>query len=93
MTTLVLDAFQGCDFAIFDVPGAYLNADIPNEKYFRLKLEGRFVDIMCNVNPDHIPNIWYKNGKKEIYLRIMKYLYGCIESALLWYDLYVNTLK
>ena len=28
-----------------------------------------------------------------IYLRILKALYGCIKSALLWHDLYANTLK
>ena len=30
---------------------------------------------------------------KMIYLRILKALYGCIKSALLWHDLYANTLK
>ena len=28
-----------------------------------------------------------------IYLRILKALYRCIKSALLWHDLYANTLK
>ena len=49
--------------------------------------------IMCDVNPDLIPNIRYKNGKKVIYLMILKYLYGRIELALIWYDLYVDNLK
>jgi len=30
-----------------------------------------------------------ENGKKVLYLRILKALYRCIESALLWYNLYV----
>ena len=38
MPTLVMDVYEGCDVAIFDAPGAYLNADIPNEKYIRIKL-------------------------------------------------------
>ena len=90
METLLVDAYVGCDVSIFDAPGAHLNADMPNEKYVRLKLEGEFVDIVCNVNPDHIPNIRYKTGKKMINLRILKALYGCIELSLLWYDLYEN---
>ena len=45
------------------------------------------------MNPYHIPNIRYKNGKKVLYLKILKTLYGYIESAILWYDLYVYTLK
>ena len=34
-----------------------------------------------------------ENGVKVLYLRLLKALYGCIESALLWYDIYMNTLK
>ena len=51
------------------------------------------MDIMCDVNPDHIPNIRYKNGRKLIYLRVLKDMYGCIELDILWYDPYLNTLK
>ena len=40
MSNLVLDAYEGDDVAIFDVPIAQLNADMPDEKDFRIKLEG-----------------------------------------------------
>ena len=49
--------------------------------------------IMCNLNPDHITNIQCKNKKKLLYLKIIKALYGCIESDILWCELYANTLK
>ena len=91
MATLVVDAYEGQYVEIFDVQGAYLNTDMPDEKRVRLKLEGEFVDTVCGVNPYHIPNTWDENGKKVLYLSIMKALYGCIESALLWYELYENT--
>ena len=78
MDTLVVDTYEGRDVVIFDVPGAYLNVDMPDEKDFRINLEGEFVDIICNVNPYYITNIWYKNEKKVRYLRILKDLYGCI---------------
>ena len=81
--TLVVDAYEVRDVAIFDFPGEYLNADMPEEKDVRIKLEGKLMDIMCDVNPDHIPNIWYKHGKKVLYLRIIKSLCGFIESNLL----------
>ena len=60
MVNLVVDAYECWDVTIFDVLGAYLNVDSPDEKYVRLNLEGESVDIMCYVNPYHIPNIWYK---------------------------------
>jgi hypothetical protein len=48
---------------------------------------------MCEVNPDYLKDVRYENGKKTLYLRILKAIYGMIESALLWYDLYSTTLK
>ena len=34
-----------------------------------------------------------EQGKKVLYLRVLKALYGCIESALLWYEMYSSTLE
>ena len=34
----------------------------------------------------------FERGKKVIYLKIKKALYECIESALLWYNLFLNKL-
>ena len=79
--------------AISDYPGAYLNADMPEDKFILLNIEGEFVDIMCEVNPKHKKKLRVDNGVKVLYLRILKDLYGCMESAQLWYYLYSKTLK
>ena len=34
-----------------------------------------------------------ENGKDVLYLRLDKALYGCVRSALLWYNLFSKTLK
>ena len=34
-----------------------------------------------------------ENGKRVLYVKVLRAIYGCIESALLWYELYVKTLK
>ena len=52
-STLAIDAYEGIEVAIFDVPGAYLHVDMPKYKLFLLKLRGTFVDIMCQINPEH----------------------------------------
>jgi len=88
MASLIIDAYERRAVAIFDVPGAYLHADMPEDKFVLLKLEGVFVDIMSRILARRM-----ENGKKVLYLRILKALYGCIESALLWYKLYVKVLK
>ena len=56
-TRIIIDAHEGRDVAIFDVPGAYLNTDTPEDKFILLNIEGDFVDIMCEVNPKHKKNV------------------------------------
>ena len=87
-TILIIDAHEGRDVAVFDVPVTYLNAEITESKFILLNIEDEFMDIMCEVNPKHNKYIHVYNGVKLIYLRLLKYLYGCMEYALLWYDLY-----
>ena len=91
--SLIIDVLEGRDIAVFDIPGAYLHAEIPEEKKVLMKLKDEFVDIMCTVNPEHTKNIVYEKGRKVLYLRVLRAVYGAIESALLWYNLYKETLE
>ena len=50
-TTLVINSYEGREVATFDVPVAYLHADMPKDKKFLLKFRGTFVDVMCQINP------------------------------------------
>ena len=98
LTTLVIDAYEGRDVAVADVPGAYLHAEFPQDKKVVLKLTGVFVNIMCSVNSKYTEHVIYevnRRGKrvKQLYVRVLRALYGCIESALLWYELYSSTLQ
>ena len=34
-----------------------------------------------------------KKGKRFIYLKLLRVLYGCIQSGLLWYDTFVKISK
>jgi len=36
---------------------------------------------MCKVNPQYKKQVRNERGKKVLYLRVLKALYGCIESA------------
>jgi len=92
MAILLINTYEERDTAIFDVPGAYLHAKMPDDKFAILKIKGEFVDIMCAVNPEYKADVRFKNGKKTLYVRILAVLYGMIESALLWYTLYTEVL-
>ena len=98
MATLVIDAQEGRDIAIADVPGAYLHAKFPNDKKVTLHMTNIFVDIMCEINKEYGDHVIYeikKRGKrvKCLYVKVLRALYGCLESALLWYELYSSTLE
>ena len=93
MSTLLIDDTEQRGVAVFDVPGYYLQTEMPPEKWILLCIRDDFVDIMCEVNPEYKPYAWYDIGKKDIYMKVLREIYGCIDSALLWYNLYVNNLK
>ena len=78
---------------IFDVPGAYLHAKMPEDKQTLMVLRGDFADIMCQVNPEYKGYVKGEGKSKVLYLHLLRALYGCIETALLLYNLYVDTLK
>ena len=91
--TLVIDALEERDVGIFGVPGAYLQAEMPQENNMLMKFRGEFVDIMCDVNPEYKKYVIEENGKRVLYVRILRVIYGCIESDLLWFELFSKTLK
>ena len=51
MATLVVDAMEKRDVAIFDVSGAFLQTKMPDDKNVILIIRNEFVDILCEVNP------------------------------------------
>ena len=58
-----------------------------------LKLTGVFVNIMGSVNTEYKEYVIFevnREGKrvKSLYISILRALYSCIESAILWYELY-----
>ena len=57
LAQLIIDAFEERKMVIFDISGAYLHAEISEDKFVLLKLEDEFVDIMCKVNPEAIKDV------------------------------------
>ena len=90
--TLMVDAHEKRDVAILDVPGAYLHATMKD--FVILRLEGTIVEYMVEACPEiYKPFVEIINGKKVLYLQLLKALYGCVQSALLWYELFSSTLE
>ena len=93
ISTLLIYTMEHRDEAVFDVPGYYLQTEMPPDKWILLCIRDDFVDIMCEVNPDYKLYFQYDNGNKVLYVKVMRPIYVCIKSDLLWYNFCVKTLK
>ena len=89
--TCLIDAIEGRSKAITDVKGAYLNAKM-NDVVI-MKIIGREVELFCKLDPSLRKFVTTEKKKKVLYTQLDKALYGCVQSALLWYELYSTTLK
>ena len=69
-------------------PGAYLLVDMTSEVYMTLKKA--LVDIIVTLDPSYSEFI---NQKGDIVVKLDKALYGCVESARLWFNDVSSHLK
>jgi hypothetical protein len=87
MTSCLMDAIEGRKVATCDIPGAFLQADWPTDRDCYLKFEGAMVSMICDIDPKYKKNIIYgKNGKKYIYPKLTKAVYGTLLGEILFYE-------
>jgi hypothetical protein len=87
MTSCLMDAIEGRKVATCDIPGAFLQADWPAERDCYLKFEGAMVSMICDIDPKYKKNIVYgKNGRKYVYAKLTKAVYGTLLGAILFYQ-------
>jgi hypothetical protein len=93
MISITIDAKEKRAIATANVEGAYLHTDM--DEVVIVVYEGDMVDYMVQANPKKYGPcvLTTKNGKKLFYMELLKALYGCIKSALLWYKLFTSTLQ
>ena len=77
----------------FDVPGAFLQAEMPDDKLVLLRFKGRLAEMLGEINDEYRKHIRRENGKTVLYVKVIRAIYGCIESALQWYKLFTTTLE
>ena len=90
LLSLMIDAREGRYVSIFDVAGAYLHAELDDTVFVRLTAES--IDIMLSINPAYEQFVTIEKGQRVLYVRLRKALYGHVKSALLWYNLFSETL-
>ena len=92
MFTAKIDTFEGRDNAVVDIPGAYLSAEIDNKVH--VVFMGTLVEHVVSAKPVlYQPFLSYTTGQAVLYFLTQKSLYGCLKSALLFYEKLVGYLE
>lgn len=82
LMVLAVSAERGDIIGVGDVPGAYLNAKMPDNNKVFMRLDKDVTSILCSMDSS-IERFKKRDGSLTV--RLKKALYGCIESAWLWY--------
>ncbi len=90
--TSTIDARENREVVTINIPGAFLHAT--NKDYFVMQMNGTLAKLMVKTDPKlYRKYLVDKKGKKVLYLRLQKVLYGMMKSALLFYQKLVSELK
>ena len=90
LMTLVIIVMEGRFVVTIDVPGAYLQTDMPD--FVLVRVNGPSVDILCDINERYTQYMIKEKRKHVIHLKLNKSLYECLKSAMPCYDLFSKTL-
>ena len=88
--TTIIDAHENRDMLTGDVPNTFIQTEIPNaeqaEERIIMKITGVLVDYLVDIDPaEYGPKVVYEDGKKVLYLEVLKAIYGMLIAALLWF--------
>ena len=77
-------ALEQRSVAVVDFPGAYLNSVLPTDHPdVFMKLNKDLARYACNINPEYLS---YIRDDGSLVVKLKKALYGCVQSAKVWYD-------
>ena len=73
-----------------DIPNAFIQAQMPREEGAErvvMKITGVLVDLLVQLAPEiYGPFVVLQNGKKVLYVEVLKAMYGMLIASLLWYS-------
>ena len=98
LLTAAIDAMEGRDIMTSDIPNAFIQAEMPmidngHEKVI-MKISGPLVELLIDINP-HLygPMVVFENGRRIIYVWVLRAIYGMLIAALLWYKKFKTKLE
>ena len=90
MTIFAIAAHEGRSAAVIDIGGAFLNADMGKDNTVHMRLDPTMSGMLIELESTYKE---YVDVKGNIVVRLDKALYGCVESAALWYHNLSAALK
>ena len=85
LLTSVIDAREGREVAVVDIPNAFVQTDMEGERVV-MKMRGKLAELLVKVAPEiYREFVTIERGQKVLYVELQKTLYGMLKSALLFY--------
>ena len=82
-TLLCIAVHEGRKITVIDISGAYLNADMSTGLAVHTRLDKNMTGMMVKLAPNYSK---YIDDRGYVVVKLDKALYGCVESAALWYE-------
>jgi uncharacterized protein YeaC (DUF1315 family) len=84
LLSCMIDAREGRDVATIDIPVAFMQAFI--DKLVHVKFDGELIDLICQVDPSLSKYVAMENGKRVLYTKLNKALYGTLQASRLFWE-------
>jgi hypothetical protein len=95
LLTCIIDAEERRDVAVVDIPNAFIQTKIEDEKDMAIiKIRGILVDMLLDVAPDtYTPYVTVdKKGVKQLIVQCLNAIYGTMMASLLYYNKFRKSL-
>ncbi len=95
LLTCIIDAEERRDVAVVDIPNAFIQTRIEDEKDMAIiKIRGILVDMLLDVAPEiYTPYVTVdKKGVKQLIVQCLNAIYGTMMASLLYYNKFRKSL-
>lgn len=83
---ITIAAKEKRDVAVMDIPGAFLQTDLEEEKVY-IKFQGRMAEMLALIDPSlYRHHITVEKDRPVLYAELKKALYGMLQSALRFWE-------
>ena len=84
LLSCMIDAKEERDVATIDIPVAFMQALI--DELVHVKFDGELIDLICQVDPSLTKFVAMEKGKRVLYTKLNKALYGTLQASRLFWE-------